>query len=209
MLDFLDPIRQDHVLLFLRLLLGGLLLIAGVTKLADRAAFRDAVAEYDVLPPTLARPFANLVPIVELTLGALLLFGLLTVPAAALAVPLFGSFALAIAINVSRGRHIDCHCFGSTTSDQIGWSALLRSSLLASAALYVAIGASRFGALDAALFGAEDLPPVSDIIPVVFAAFVAVDVMFLLPEFTAIRAAFRERQAGHAHASQAHGGGHA
>jgi uncharacterized membrane protein YphA (DoxX/SURF4 family) len=199
MTDFLDPLRQAHVLLLLRLVLGGLLLIAGATKLTDRAAFYEAVADYDVLPPALARPFAFLMPLVEVTLGALLLLGLFTVPAAALAVPLFASFSIAIGVNMLRGRHFDCHCFGSAQSDRIGWPALVRSLLLAATALYVAAGASRFGSLDALLLGAPDsLPPISDAIPIIFAAFVTIDVLFLAPEFAAIRAAFRERQAGHA-----------
>ena len=206
MTDFLDSLRQPHALLLLRLVLGGLLLIAGVAKLSDRPGFYSAVVDYDVLPVSLARPFAFLMPIVEVTLGALLLLGLGTVPAAALAVPLFGSFSVAIGVNMLRGRHFDCHCFGSAHSDRVAWPALLRSFILAGAALFVALGASRFGALDAALFGSTgDLPPVSDVIPIVFAAFVVIDVLFLTPEFFAIRAAFRERQAGsarHGHASQ-------
>jgi uncharacterized membrane protein YphA (DoxX/SURF4 family) len=205
MTDILDPLRQPHVLLLLRLVLGGLLLVAGATKLTNRPAFYEAVADYDVLPSALARPFAFLMPLVEVTLGVLLLLGLFTVPAAALAVPLFGSFSVAIGVNMLRGRHFDCHCFGSAQSDRIGWPAFLRSLLLAGTALYVAFGASRFGALDAAVFGApDDLPPISDVIPIVFAAFVAIDVLFLVPEFAAIRAAFRERQAGNAR--QAHVG---
>ncbi len=209
MTDFLDSLRQPHALLLLRLVLGALLLIAGVTKLTDRPAFYSAVSDYDVLPPAVARPFALLVPWLEAVLGALLLLGLGTVPAAALAVPLFGSFGIAIGVNILRGRHFDCHCFGSAHSDRIGWPALLRSLALAGAALYVAAGASRFGALDATFFGSTgDLPPVSDVIPTVFAAFVVIDVLFLLPEFAAIRAAFRERQAGygsHRHAVQTEG----
>jgi uncharacterized membrane protein YphA (DoxX/SURF4 family) len=200
MTDFLDSLREPHVLLYFRVLIGGLLVIAGVAKLMDRAAFYDAVADYDVLPTTLARPFANLVPLFELVAGTLLLFGLFTVPAAVLAVPLFGSFAVAIGVNISRGRHIDCHCFGAATNDSIGWSSFLRALLLSIAALYVAVGASTFGALDALIFGTpDDLPPATDAVAVYFLAFVTIDVMFLLPEFAAIRAAFRERQ-GHGHA---------
>lgn len=200
MSDFIDPLRQAHVLLLLRLLVGALLLIAGVSKLGDREAFDNAVTDYDILPARLARPFARLVPLLEVLLGVLLLLGLFTVESAALAVPLFASFSLAIGVNMLRGRHVDCHCFGSTTNDRVGPAALVRSLLLTFAALYVVIGASRFGSLDALMYGTpDDLPAVSEAIPIVFAAFVIVDVMFLLPEFLSIRDAFRKRQAGHQH----------
>ena len=45
MTQLLDALGQPHVQLLLRLVLGGLLLLAGVTKLADRESFRQAVAE--------------------------------------------------------------------------------------------------------------------------------------------------------------------
>jgi uncharacterized membrane protein YphA (DoxX/SURF4 family) len=204
MSDLLDSLRQAHVQLLLRLLVGGLLLIAGVSKLTDRQAFRAAVTDYDILPASLARPFAYLTPFVEVALGALLLIGLFTVEAAALAVPLFASFSIAIGVNIARGRHLDCHCFGSSTNDRVGPTALLRSLLLTVGALYVAFGASRFGALDALVFGTPDgLPPVSEAIPMFFIAFVVVDVLFLLPELVATRASFRERQASHQHGAHA------
>ncbi|MCH7511424.1 MAG: DoxX family membrane protein [Chloroflexi bacterium] len=191
MTPLLDALDQHHAQLLLRLVLGGLLLLAGVTKLADRAGFRQAVAEYEILPERLQRPFATLLPWLETTLGVLLLLGLGTAIAASLATPLFLSFALAIGVNLLRGRDFDCHCFGSVQSEQIGWPALLRSTALVLAALVVAIGASPFGALDAVVLGSTDgLPPVAEVIPVVFLAAVVFDVLILLPETLAFRAIF-------------------
>lgn len=196
MTDSLDALSQPHAQLLLRLVLGGLLLLAGVTKLADRSAFYEAVADYDVLPSRLQRPFAAFVPLAETSLGVLLLLGLGTGVAAALAAPLFLSFGIAIGINLLRGRHVDCHCFGAVHSERIGWSALLRAVALVLAALVVAAGASRFGALEAALFGStEDLPPASEVVPIVFLAAVVFDVLFLLPETLAFRAAFAQTRA--------------
>ena len=191
MTPFLDALGQPHTQLLLRLVLGGLLLLAGVTKLADRASFRAAVAEYEVLPGGLERPFAALLPWVETALGVLLLLGLGTAVAAALATPVFVSFALAIGVNLVRGRHFDCHCFGAVQSERIGWPALLRSAALVLVALVVAVGASRFGAMDFVLLGSSDgLPPVGEVIPVVFLAAVVFDALILLPEAIAFRGIF-------------------
>ena len=192
MTGLLDAIDQPHVQLLLRILVGGLLVLAAVTKLADRKAFRNAVAEYEALPVAFERPFAALLPPVELALGALLLLGLATEAAAWLAVPVFLSFAIAIGGNLLRGRDFNCHCFGTVQSDQIGWSALTRSLLLAGAALTVALGASRFGALDGALFGGTaGLPPVSETIPMILLALVLFNGLLILPEALATRASFR------------------
>lgn len=191
MSSLLDALHQPHVQLFLRLVLGGMLLLAGVSKFADRASFREAVAEYRVLPVALEPAFAAALPFAELMLGILLLLGLATTAAAAIATPLFLSFVIAIGVNLARGRSFNCHCFGATSHDTIGWPALLRSLTFAVAALVIAIGASRFGALELALFGSSDaLPKVAEVAPVVFLAFVVFDVLILLPEFVAVRAAF-------------------
>ncbi|MBI4570714.1 MAG: DoxX family membrane protein [Chloroflexi bacterium] len=197
MTDLLDALRQPHTQLLLRLVLGGLLVFAGAAKLAGRASFREAVAEYQVLPAALQPLFATALPLLEVTLGVLLLLGLGTTVAAAIAVPLFLSFTIAIGVNVARGRHFDCHCFGAARSDEIGWPALLRAAALAVAALTVAAGASRFGALDAALFGAtDDLPSNAEVIPIVFLAAVALDALVLLPEALALRGAFARSRGG-------------
>jgi uncharacterized membrane protein YphA (DoxX/SURF4 family) len=201
----LDALTDPYVQLVLRLVVGGLLLYAGVSKLTDRPAFQQAVAEYDVLPAGVARAFSNALPALETLLGVLLLAGFGTGIAAAIAVPLFASFALAIGVNMARGRHFDCHCFGSTRSDEIGWTAFLRALALAVAALIVAAGASRFGALEYALFGSgESLPPVADVIPTVLVAAVVFDVLFLLPETLSLQAAFRRMRANNAAAAAGH-----
>lgn len=194
---FLDALDQHHLQLLLRLVLGALLLLAGVTKLAGRAAFREAVAEYQLLPSRLEGPFATALPVLETTLGALLLLGLGTAFAAALAAPLFLSFGLAIGVNLLRGREFDCHCFGALQSEGIGWPAFVRSLALGGAALVVAVGASGFGALETALGGSTaGLPPVGEVIPVVFMAALILNVLILLPQtvtFRSILAGVRTR----------------
>lgn len=206
MSDLLNAIDQPHAQLLLRLTLGGLLLLAGVTKLTDRLAFRQAVAEYQVLPASLERPFAMALPWLEIVIGALLLLGLATRDAAALAALLFLSFGVAIGVNLLRGRRFDCHCFGSVRSDPIGWAALIRSAALVLGAIVVVAGASRFGALDAAISGADGLPPASEVIPMVFIAAVILDLLVLLPETLSFLDALSRARAPHRHHQQANGG---
>ncbi len=200
MSEVLDALGQHHVQLLLRLTLGGLLILAAVTKFVDRGGFQAAVSEYRVFPSALERPFAVTLPFVELTLGVLLLAGLGTVIAASLAVPVFLSFSLAIGVNMVRGRDLDCHCFGSVQSEPIGWPAVIRSSALLVVAVIVAIGASRFGAIESLFLSSEGLPPVSEVVPVVLLAFVVFDVMILLPEAIATQLSFYDAYGrGHAH----------
>jgi hypothetical protein len=200
MSDVLDALGQHHVQLLLRLTLGGLLTLAAITKFTDRAAFSTAVSEYRVLPSMLERPFATLLPFIELTLGMLLLAGLGTMIAASLATLVFLSFSLAIGVNMVRGRDLDCHCFGSVQSEPIGWPAVIRSSALLVAALIVAIGASRFGAVESLFLNSKGLPPVSEIVPVVLLTFVVFDVIILLPEAIVTQLSYYSAYGrGHAH----------
>lgn len=190
MSDILDALGQHHVQLLLRLMLGGLLGLAAFTKLTDLEAFRTAVAEYGLLPGSLERPFAAVLPIIELTLSAMLLLGLGTVFAATIAVPVFLSFSFAIGVNMARGRDLDCHCFGSVQSEPIGWPVLLRSITFAFAAFIVVLGASRFGAIESMFLSTDGLPPMSEIVPVALLAFVIFDVIILLPEAIATQLSF-------------------
>ncbi len=204
----LDALTQPHVQLLLRLVLGGLLVLSGISKLADRPGFRAAVAQYDLLPEAWERPFAKSLPWLEIALGVMLLLGFGTVAAAWLALPLFLSFGLAIGVNLARGRRFDCHCFGSLHSESIGWPALLRAAALITATLVVALGASRFGALEFAVFGSEsELPSAGEIVPVVLLAAVIFDALFLLPEVVAFRTGFARAYAVRVTGS-GHGDGH-
>jgi uncharacterized membrane protein YphA (DoxX/SURF4 family) len=200
---FTDALDQPHVQLLMRLVLGGVLVLAGITKLSDRPAFRTAVSEYEVLPAGLVSPFAAAVPWLELMLGVMLLFGLGTAAAAGLAMVLFLSFSAAIGINLARGRDFNCHCFGTMQSDKIGWPALIRSAVFAAIALFVALGASGFGALDAAITGStEGLPPAIEVLPVVLIAFVVIDVLVLLPETLQFQTIMQQARS---HGRQSHG----
>ena len=50
------------LILMVRWIIAGIFLRAGVVKLGDRAGFRAAVANYQLLPPTLVAPIAAVLP---------------------------------------------------------------------------------------------------------------------------------------------------
>jgi len=103
---------KDWIGLLARLVTGGVLVWAGALKLPEPRASVQAVAAYDLLPVDLVRPVGYLLPIVEVLVGALLLLGLLTRAAAAVAGLLMLAFVVGIASAWARGLEIDCGCFG-------------------------------------------------------------------------------------------------
>jgi peroxiredoxin len=127
---------MDILLLIARLLLGGVFLVAGFTKLADRAGSRQAVIDFGV-PAPLAAPLSVLLPLVELAV-AVALMPLSTAWWGAL-----GAFALllvfvgGIGVNLARGRKPECHCFGQLHSAPAGWKTLARNGALAAVAGFV------------------------------------------------------------------------
>ena len=95
-----------------RLILGGVLLVAGALKVVDPQASVAAVRAYELLPTGLETVVGWGLPFVEVALGLLLLTGLGTRPAAAAAGLLMLVFIAGVASAAARGLSIDCGCFG-------------------------------------------------------------------------------------------------
>ena len=95
-----------------RLILGGVLLVAGALKVIDPQASVAAVRAYELLPTGLETLVGWGLPFAEVALGLLLLTGLGTRPAAAAAGLLMLVFIAGVASAAARGLSIDCGCFG-------------------------------------------------------------------------------------------------
>jgi uncharacterized membrane protein YphA (DoxX/SURF4 family) len=88
---------------------GLVFLQAGMMKLRHRELVPGVVANYRLLPDPVVTPVAAALPFVELALAVALMGGLRL--AAPIAAGLLVLFALAMGINIRRGRtHIDCGC---------------------------------------------------------------------------------------------------
>jgi len=123
---------MNPLVLVARLTLAGVFAVAGLSKLADRAGFRDAMRNFGV-PGSLAAPVGIVLPVSELAVsGALVSRGAWHGAAGALALLLL--FIAAIGYNLARGRHPDCRCFGQLQSRPVGASTLVRNAVLASIA---------------------------------------------------------------------------
>ena len=126
--------------------LGLMFLVAAYHKLSEAAQFRVTLLEYQVLPESLVGPAARIVPVIEILLGGAWLAGYygqgMTAIGSAL---LLGIYALAIGINIARGRvHFDCGCgFGGKGDNEQYLSAklIVRNLVLIAAALYTLVPA--------------------------------------------------------------------
>ena len=122
--------------LVLGVLLAVVFAAAALGKLTDLAGTRDALAGFGV-PRVLVSPAAVALPVIELTVAALLLLGGTRAAGAAGALGLLALFSVAIVANLFRGRTPECHCFGRLHSAPAGWSTVGRNAVLAAAATAV------------------------------------------------------------------------
>lgn len=103
---------RDWVGLAARLVLGGVLLVAGGLKLGNLGESVLAVRAYQILPYELTDIVGIAMPIGEVALGLALLTGTFTRIAGALGALLMIAFIIAIASAWARGLTLDCGCFG-------------------------------------------------------------------------------------------------
>ncbi|GAA1757022.1 MauE/DoxX family redox-associated membrane protein [Luedemannella helvata] len=99
--------------LIARVVLAGVFLFAGGTKVGDLAASGRAVHAYELMPYGLATAVGAALPFIEIAIGLLLLLGLATRLAGVLSAVLLSVFIAGIASVWARGLSIDCGCFGS------------------------------------------------------------------------------------------------
>jgi uncharacterized membrane protein YphA (DoxX/SURF4 family) len=100
------------VSLVARLVLGGVMLVAGALKVTDPETAGQAVRAYELLPAGLAEPVGWGLPFLEIAIGLLLLVGFGVRAAAVAAGAFMVVFIAAVASAWARGLAIDCGCFG-------------------------------------------------------------------------------------------------
>lgn len=98
--------------LLARIVLGGVLLIAGYLKAFSPDKSMMAVRAYDVLPIWIANALGIILPWLEIGAGLLLIIGVGIRYSAAFGAALMALFIIAIAQAWARGLSIDCGCFG-------------------------------------------------------------------------------------------------
>ena len=98
--------------LALRLLVGGVWIVAGWLKIPDPAESVRAVRAYQLLPEAVVPTVGYALPVIELVVGTCLVVGLLTRVNAVVSALLLIAFIIGIASAWARGLEIECGCFG-------------------------------------------------------------------------------------------------
>jgi uncharacterized membrane protein YphA (DoxX/SURF4 family) len=103
---------QPWIGLVFRLVLGGVLLVAGLLKYQHLDKSQMAVRAYELLPIALANFLGIVLPFLEIAVGILLIIGAAVRVSAVISGLLMFAFSIGIAQAWARGLSIDCGCFG-------------------------------------------------------------------------------------------------
>jgi len=115
-----------------RVCVGLVFVLAAIQKAGHWRILPGVIANYRLLPRALVAPFAIVLPPAEMLVGLLLLSGQLRPVGAFSAIALLGLFAIAMAINLRRGRSdIDCGCGQSFLKQNLSWLLVGRNAGLA------------------------------------------------------------------------------
>ncbi len=131
----------------LRLFVGTVFLIAGISKLPMQSEFIEIMMPYKILPLSLAHAYASVLPWLEITIGACLILGLFTRVFSLVSVPIIASFIVANAWILSLDPGGGCRCFGEFVT--IDYKvALIIDALLLIGALLIFFQQKHFITLD-------------------------------------------------------------
>jgi Methylamine utilisation protein MauE len=132
----------DQLSYALQLSLGVVFTAAALPKLRHPAAFARTVAGYRLLPRAPTGVLAFTVIAIESFLAVAFPTGWAIPIALPLAAVILTSFAVAVAINLRRGRRIPCGCFGGESEALSGRSLARLATLLGGVLLLAALGRS-------------------------------------------------------------------
>jgi len=128
----IDPILQLTASLTLALVFG----IAGIGKLMAWAELEGVIRNYRIAPGVLAPLISLTLPPVEILVAIAVLVPATRALGGLGALVLLGVFAMAMGVNLVRGRtDIDCGCFRSTLRQNLSWWLVVRNAILAILAL--------------------------------------------------------------------------
>lgn len=111
-------------------LITGVLLFSGISKIIDPLPLIETLKLVLNLPENMLIIIATILPIVEISLGVLLVLKIQPKTVLLATLVLFAGFFLFSVYGTIVGLKNDCGCFGSILKSEIGWRMVERNALL-------------------------------------------------------------------------------
>jgi len=113
-----------------RILLGAIFLISGISKLLNLTAFASALRDFELLPESTITFSAIFIPSLESSVGSLLILGYFVKMASTITIILLIVFIAALIPQLAINNEIDCGCFGPLMHETVGTELLIRDLLM-------------------------------------------------------------------------------
>ncbi len=106
-----DIAYGNRFTVFVRVLMGSVLIFSGYFKILDPEAFGVVITRYDIIPDVLVGCTAIIIPPLEMLLGLCMIAGYKTRASAFISMAMMLLFMIFMAVNIARGRNFECGCF--------------------------------------------------------------------------------------------------
>jgi Methylamine utilisation protein MauE len=116
---------------------GTVFLLSASAKLRSPRDFASGIEDYEILPARVAFVTALGVILLETWVAIAHITGSLLRLAVPFALGLLASFAIAVVVNLRRGRALPCYCFSAGGGESISRRTLFRLLLLGSAEIFI------------------------------------------------------------------------
>ena len=127
--------------LVVRLGIGCMFLYSSLPKIRQPYDFLSSVYNYELVGPKLGILVAMVLPWAELLVGICLIGGIFISGAMLVSIAMGAIFSFAVASALYRGLNISCGCFSASSTEQIGYTTLIRACMimLLSIAAYISV----------------------------------------------------------------------
>ncbi|MCZ7604386.1 MAG: MauE/DoxX family redox-associated membrane protein [Melioribacteraceae bacterium] len=130
-------LTNKYILWTAKFFIGYIFILAGIEKIADPSGFSESIENYQLLPNIFINFFAIALPWIEVVCGILLIFNKHVKENSFIFISLMSAFTIMIFIAVLRGLDIDCGCFGTNNSQNVGIVKIIENLGLIILGLYV------------------------------------------------------------------------
>ena len=112
--------KNEYINLLIRLVVGGMFIITGISKIVSPSLFAREITNYGMMPYELINIMAIVLPWIEVVTGLLFVFGIKIKANLILLAGMLLMFNFAVASAWARGLDINCGCFSDMTAQKVG-----------------------------------------------------------------------------------------
>ncbi len=131
-----------------RFILGGVLLIAGSSKMLVISDFIETINSFEIIPNIFINTFALLLCLSEIMIGIMLLLNIYPKLTSLICGLYFVIFILFVSYSIIGNKYWICKCFGSLFGGKIDYTTLLRNIMFLILTIYAYYNPSKICTLD-------------------------------------------------------------